>query len=126
MTKMENEEVKEVSPVETTVVREKDSNGKNGKCNSDARTFLIALLTSVIVVLAYHGIVSMFSCSRADECPPRMCVMKWGSFRECEVPRKHFRHQEKRRRCDRENCENPRHRHHREDSQRPIQQEQAE
>ena len=122
---MDNEEVKVVSAAENAVPGKEEKAGKC-KCANDARTFLIALLTSVIVVLAYHGIVRMMCCPLRHDCRSRVCVMQWKKSGRCDLPEKDFRRFEKHRRCDRDDCSNLRHRHHEKHRQRPIQQKQAE
>lgn len=70
------------------------------KCSGDLRVFVIALLTSVIVVLAYHGIVSGIRCLKracrkeaaAELCQAKMqaCpIMCRGKI--CDGEKKHFR-----------------------------------
>lgn len=70
------------------------------KCSGDLRVFVIALLTSVIVVLAYHGIVSGIRCLKracrkeaaAELCQAKMqaCpVMRRGKI--CDGEKKRFR-----------------------------------
>ena len=133
---MENEENKTLSEaektVETTAVTESaDAAGckdKKNQCRSDARTFVIAFLTTLIMILAYHGLIMAFPCLKGKpECAANGFV-KYCTIRkfdgDCQNGKKpHFkgkhRHFEKKGkfngkrhpRCQEDNCDNPRHRH---------------
>lgn len=52
-----------VQPVENTAEA-----AKKKKLSGDARTLVIALLTSIIVVLLYHSITKLVCCLTADSC----------------------------------------------------------
>ena len=67
---MDNEEVKCEEAQTPEVKDEVPTAAKDEKCrcSGDSRTFFISLLTAVIVVLAYHGIVSLVDCISGKEC----------------------------------------------------------
>ena len=93
---MDNEENKKEEVPVTEVKVEADTPAKKDacRCSGDARTFFISLLTAIIVVLAYHGIVSLVRCVMQDECEKRpQCVMI-RQYESMEMPRemKHRRH----------------------------------
>ena len=62
---------------------EKAAEQKNiKKINGDTRTFVIALLTSLIVVLLYHGVLTGIRCLKGN-CPPPQATAG-----ECRMPQK--------------------------------------
>lgn len=70
---MENDETKKEDAVTPEVTA--DESAKNSgtpakeekcRCSGDARTFFISLLTAIIVVLVYHGIVSLVRCVNGE------------------------------------------------------------
>ena len=68
-----SEEVKKEIPAEEIAEKESAETEKSAKApaanriSGDARTFFIALLTAVIVVIAYHGIMYWFYYSKCPE-----------------------------------------------------------
>lgn len=139
---MENEENKTLSEAEktvetaavtetTAVTESADAAGckdKKNQCRSDARTFVIAFLTTLIMILAYHGLIMAFPCLKGKpECAAPGFV-KCYTIRhfdgDCQNGKKphfkgkhhHFEGKKKfngkhRMRCQEDNCDNPRHRH---------------
>ena len=113
---MENEE-KQVQ-VDAAVTEEVKKESGKQKCGCDARTFLIAFLTSLIMILAYHGLMVWY-----NNCCKKSCPVKPVCSRECPPEfagkRHHFegkrnfegKRKFKRPRCQEESCQNPRHRH---------------
>ena len=52
----------------------------NKKLSGDLRTFIISLLTAVIVVLAYHGTLMAMRCAKKDcSRPQKFCMMQMNS-----------------------------------------------
>ncbi len=65
---------------------EKAAEQKNiKKINGDTRTFVIALLTSLIVVLLYHGVLTGIRCLKGN-CPPPQATA--GECRMPQIPSK--------------------------------------
>ena len=77
-----SEEKTETQVVENEKV--KNDTSSNTKCakkiSGDLRTFVIALLTAVIVVLAYHGIILGIRCLKSD------CGTRPANAPQCQMP----------------------------------------
>ncbi|MBE6365388.1 MAG: hypothetical protein E7053_06505 [Lentisphaerae bacterium] len=77
-----SEEKTETQVVENEKV--KNDTSSNTKCakkiSGDLRTFVIALLTAVIVVLAYHGIILGIRCLKSD------CGTRPENAPQCQMP----------------------------------------
>ena len=76
-----NESVQNAQPEETKCKRK--------KLSGDLRTFIISLLTAVIVVLAYHGILMAIRCAKKD-CArtKKFCMMQMNSCPMQQMPRR--------------------------------------